>query len=289
MGGSSSSAMSGKVVMVTGANSGIGKATSVALASMGAHVVMVCRNQERGESAMEQVKRESGNQGVELMVCDLSLMANVRRLASEFAASHTALHVLVNNAGGVFQGYKETADGFERTMALNYFSPFLLTNLLLPKLKASAPSRVVNVSSASHFGGKLDLGDINGRNSSGRFELNAYGRSKLALVLFTYELSRKLKGSGVTANCLHPGAVRTNIWAHSGFLSPLVRFVSLFMRSPQKGAETTVYLASSPDVADVNGEYFFDKQPRHSSRESYDEPLAKDLWRLSERLTGISS
>ncbi len=280
--------MSGKVVMVTGANSGIGMATTMALAGMGARVVMVCRNREKGERAREAVSKATGNPAVELMVCDLSLMANVRRFANEFGASHPALHVLVNNAGSVFQGYAETSESLERTMAVDYFSPFLLTNLLMPALKGGAPSRVVNVSSASHFGGKLDLDDINGKDSSGMFGMEAYGRAKLALVLFTYELSRRLAGTRITANCMHPGAVRTNIWGHSGFVSPLVRLVSLFMRSPEKGAETVVYLASSPEVEGVSGKYFFDMQPRHSSKASYDEALSQGLWRLSERMTGIS-
>ncbi|MDG6900934.1 MAG: SDR family oxidoreductase [Nitrososphaerota archaeon] len=279
--------MSGKVVIVTGANSGIGKAASLELARKGARVVMVCRDRDAGKKAMDEIAAETGNTGVELAVCDLSLMSEVRRLASESAAAHPRLDVLVNNAGSVFQGYRETPDSFERTMALNYFSPFLLTNLLLPLLKAGAPSRVVNVTSVSHFGAKLDLADINGRDHGGRFGLEAYGRSKLALVLFTYELSRKLAGTGVTVNCLHPGAVRTGIWAHSGFFSPLVRFVSLFMRSPAKGAETVVYLASSPEAEGASGKYYFDMKPRRSSRESYDESLSRGLWLLSERLTGL--
>jgi len=281
--------LQGRVVMVTGASSGIGEAASVGISRLGAHLVMVCRDREKGARAKARVIERSGNSDTELLLCDLSLLSNVRRFAAEFASTHSVLHVLVNNAGSVFQGYHETSDSLERTMALNYFSPFLLTNLLLPMLKASAPSRVVNVSSASHFGGKLDLSDVNGRKASGNFGLQAYGRSKLALVLFTYELSRRLAGTGVTANCMHPGAVRTNIWAHSGFASPIARFISLFMRSPEKGAETVVYLASSPEVEGVSGKYFFDLKARRSSEASYDESLALNLWRLSERMTGILS
>jgi NAD(P)-dependent dehydrogenase (short-subunit alcohol dehydrogenase family) len=280
--------MSGRVVMVTGANSGIGRATAEALAKKGAHVVMVCRSREKGESSMAEIARATGNDDLELLTCDLSLMSNVRRFASEFLSTHDALHVLVNNAGSVFQGYAETADGFEKTMAINYFSPFLLTNLLLPLLKANSPSRVVNVASGAHFGGKLDLESINGRGASGNFGLQSYGRSKLALVLFTYELARRLEGTGVTSNCLHPGAVRTNIWGHSGPATPVVRIVSLFMRSPEKGAETAVYLASSPDVASVSGKYFYDRTQKPSSELSYDQNLARGLWELSERLTGIA-
>lgn len=279
--------MSGKTVIVTGANSGIGRAASMGLAKLGADLVMVCRNREKGESARAEIARASGNSSVELVACDLSIMSNIRRLASDFEGSHSRLNVLVNNAGSVFQGYAETPDSFERTMAINYFSPFLLTNLLLPLLKASAPSRVVNVASGSHFRGRIGLDNVNGKGSAGGFGLEAYGRSKLALVLFTYELSRRLAGTDVTANCLHPGAVRTNIWGHSGFVSPLVKLASLFMRSPEKGAETVVYLASSPEVDGVTGKYFFDLKPRRSSEASYDESLAAGLWNLSERMTGL--
>lgn len=174
-------------------------------------------------------------------------------------------------------------------MAWNYFSPFLLTNLLLPRLKVGAPSRVVNVASISHFSGRLDLDDINGKSSGGMFGLRAYSRSKLALVLFTYELARRLQGTDVTSNCLHPGAVRTNIWSHSGVMSPLVRLASLFMRGPQKGAETVIYLASSPDVEGVTGKYFVDMKQRRSSHTSYDEALAQGLWNLTEKVTGLVS
>jgi NAD(P)-dependent dehydrogenase (short-subunit alcohol dehydrogenase family) len=281
--------MQGKTVMVTGASSGIGKAAALGIAKLGARVVMVCRSPDKGKRAVESVIDASGNKNVELMVCDLSLMSNVRELAVDFAASHKVLNVLVNNAGSVFQGYRETSDGFERTMALNYFSPFLLTNLLMPALRAGSPSRVVNVASVSHFGGRLDLGDINGKNAHGGFGMQAYGRSKLALVLFTYELARRWADEGISVNCMHPGAVRTSIWSHSGFASPIVRLVSLFMRSPEKGAETVVYLATSPEAEGVTGKYYFDLKARHSSATSYDERLASELWTASEKATGLRS
>jgi NAD(P)-dependent dehydrogenase (short-subunit alcohol dehydrogenase family) len=280
--------MSGKVVILTGANSGIGKAAAMEFAEIGAHLFMVCRNREKGEKARQEIAKKSGSTDVNLMIADLSVLAEVRRLASEFVAANSRLHVLVNNAGSVFQGYRETVDSFERTMALNYFSPFLLTNLLLPLLKAGAPSRVVNVSSVSHYGGRLELDDINGKRSSGMYGLRAYGRSKLALVLFTYELARRLQGAGVTANCLHPGAVRTNIWSHSGAVMPVVRLASIFMKSPQRGAETVVYLASSPEVEGVSGKYFVDLKPRHSSKASYDVDLAQRLWDVTVGMTGLS-
>ncbi len=267
----------------------MGRVTALELAKKGADVVMVCRNAKKAERARKEIISRSGNESVELMLADLSLLSEVRRLASECLASHARIHVLVNNAGSNFPSYEETAEGIERTMALNYFSPFLLTNLLLSAIRAGAPSRVVNVASVSHFGGKLDLRDINGEEAGWMFGLRAYGRSKLALVLFTYELARKLEGTGITSNCLHPGAVRTNIWSHSGFMSPLVRFASLFMRSPEKGAETIVHLAASPEVEGITGKYFDDMKPRTSSRASYDLDFARRLWDLSDKRTGLTA
>jgi len=279
--------MKGKVVLLTGGNSGLGKATALSLAKMGAAVTIVCRDQARGDGARREIAEGSGNPSVSLIVADLLLMEEVRRTASEFRGSNQGLEVLINNAGSNFTSYAETEDGLERTMALNYFAPFLLTNLLLDMLEGSAPSRIVNVSSSAHYGGRLDLEDINGGGQMGIGGLGAYGRSKLALVLFTYELARRLKGKGVSANCLHPGAVRTHIWAHAGVFSPLARLASLFMSSPEKGATTQVYLASSPDVEGVTGEYFEKSKPKRSSRASYDEELARRLWELSLKTTGI--
>ncbi|MDV3277468.1 MAG: SDR family oxidoreductase [Nitrososphaerales archaeon] len=281
--------MKGKVCVVTGGNSGIGKVTALELARMGANVVMVSRDPRKGERARAELVRDSGNSAVELMIADLSLQREVRRLASDLKRAHTKIHVLVNNAGSNFVGYSETEEGVERTMAVNYFAPFLLTNLLVDVLVASAPSRVVNVASVAHHGSALDLDDMNGRKSQGTFGLRAYGRSKLALVLFTYELARRLQGKGVTVNCLHPGAVRTNIWSHSGVASPLARIVSLFMRGPEKGAETCVYLASAPEVEGLTGKYFIDLKERHSSRASYDEELAARLWDLSVKMTSLNA
>jgi len=199
------------------------------------------------------------------------------------------LDVLLNNAGSDFTSYRETEDGIERTMALNYFSQFLFTNLLLPTLRNSAPSRIVNVSSVAHYGASLDFDDINGRGRMGAGGLGAYGRSKLAVILFTYELARRLQGSGVTANCLHPGAVRTNIWSHAGVFSPLTRLAALFMLSPDEGAKTSVYLASSPEVDGITGKYFEKCKPKRSSERSYDEAAAARLWSLSERMTGLAA
>jgi NAD(P)-dependent dehydrogenase (short-subunit alcohol dehydrogenase family) len=279
--------MEGKVALITGGNSGIGKASAVALANMGADLVLLCRNQEKAEAARANITSSSGR-SADIIIADLLLQKEVRRAASEFLSSRSRLDVLLNNAGSVFRSYLETEDGIERTMALNYFSPFLLTNLLLDALRSSAPSRIVNISSVGHYGATLDFENINGKRKMGIGGLGAYGRSKLALNLFTYELARRLRGSGVTANCLHPGAVRTNIWFQTGVFSPLTRVASLFMLSPEEGAKTSVYLASSPEVEGVTGKYFEKCKPKRSSPESYDEAVAARLWDLSERMTGLA-
>lgn len=284
-----SKSMAGRRCIVTGANSGIGKATAVELAKMGASVVMVCRNPERGEAAKDEAIRISGNPSVTLVVADFLSRGEVRRAVTEITSSGGPVHVLVNNAGSNFPGYSETEDGAERTMALNYYAPFIFTNLLRDALLAGSPSRVVNVSSDAHFRAKLDLADINGRSDQGMFGLRAYGRSKLALTLFTYELARRMRDTGVTSNCVHPGAVRTGIWSHSGGARPLVAAASLFMRSPEKGAETVVYLASSPEVEGATGGYYRDLKARRSSRTSYDEGLAARLWQSSAEATGLGS
>jgi len=278
--------MEGKSILVTGANSGIGKAAALSLARMGADLVLICRRREKGEEARSEIATASGRE-VGLVVADLLLQSEVRRAASEFLSSYSRLEVLLNNAGADFPTYGETAEGIERTMALNYFSHFLLTNMLLESLKRSAPSRIVNVSSVAHYRASIDFDDINGRTKMGPRGLGAYGRSKLALVMFTYELARRLQGSGVTANCLHPGAVRTNIWSHAGPFTPFTKLASLFMRSPEEGAKTSVYLASSPEVEGVTGKYYEDCRPKPSSPESYDQGAAARLWELSERMTGL--
>jgi NAD(P)-dependent dehydrogenase (short-subunit alcohol dehydrogenase family) len=280
--------MKGKVVLLTGGNSGIGKAAALELAKMGAELTLVCRNRERAEAAKKEVVSESGNPSVDLIIADLLPQREVRRAASEYLSTHSRLDVLINNAGSNFPHYSETEDGIESAMALNYFAPFLLTQLLLETLRSSAPSKVINVPSAAHFGARLDLNDLNRRNAVGLGGLGSYGRSKLALILFTYELARHMEGRGVTANSLHPGAVRTHIWAHSGAFGPLARLASLFMIGPEEGAKTTVYLASSPEVEGVTGKYFEKCRAKPSSAESYDARLAAELWDLSLKKTGLA-
>lgn len=280
--------LAGKVCMVTGANSGIGRATAERLAGMGATVVMACRDRGKGERAVEEARKRSGNESVELMLVDLASFDSVRSLAHRFEEEHDALHVLVNNAGVARVRRSVTTDGNEYTFQVNYLSHFLLTNLLLDLLKKSAPSRVVNVSSTSHFGGRIDFDNLEMEEGYG--VMKAYSRSKLAQVLFTYELARRLEGTEVTVNCLHPGAVATNIW--SNYLGPasfLGKLSRLFLASPTKGAETPVYLASSPKVEGVSGKYFEKKTERRSSAASYEEAAAKRLWEASASLVGLNT
>jgi len=272
--------LDGKTCLVTGANSGMGKETALALAQMKATVVMVCRNKRKGEAARREISKKAGNESVDLLLCDLSSLAEVRGLAAEVRNRYGKLHVLVNNAGLLsFSG--KTVDGFETTFAVNYLAPFLLTNLLLELLKSSAPSRVVNVASVTHFGGHIDLAAIENRDTPWGF--GAYSNSKLALVMFTYELARRLEETGVTANCLHPGGVATGIWR----IPPVL--VRPFLKSAKKGAETSIYLASAPDVEKVSGEYFEDKVAKKSSDESYEEKKALALWDATSKLVGLSA
>lgn len=270
--------LEGRTVVITGANSGIGKETALALARMKADVVMVCRSKEKGEAAQREVATKTGNGSVDLLLCDLSSLAEVRRLAAEVAGRYGKLHVLINNAG-LFSLSGKTVDGFETTLAVNYFAPFLLTNLLLQLLKAGAPSRIVNVSSVAHYGGHIDLDAV--QKGGGGSGWGAYSNSKLALVMFTYELARRLQGTGVTANCLHPGGVATNIWR----IPPVL--VRPFMKSAREGAETSVYLASAPELDDVTGKYFENKAPKKSSEESYDEKKALALWEATSKMVGL--
>jgi retinol dehydrogenase-14 len=276
-----------KVCLITGATSGIGKATSMGLANMGASVVMVGRDRGRGEAALAEIKEGSANASVDLMLSDLSSQEQVRRLADEFKETYTRLDVLINNAGGFHSKRITTADGLETTFAVNHLAYFLLTNLLLDVLEASAPSRVVNVSSGDHSNGTIDFDDLQGEK--GYKGAKAYSQSKLANVLFTYELARRLEGTGVTANCLHPGAgVRTNFGSGvSGIFGFTVRELRPLLKSPEKGAETSIHLASSPEVQGLSGRYFVKKAGARSSDASRDERTARGLWEVSAELTRL--
>ncbi|MEJ7871019.1 MAG: SDR family oxidoreductase [Rubrobacteraceae bacterium] len=278
--------MGGKVVLITGGTSGIGKATAIALAAMGASVTITGRNRERGEQAVMEVRRESGNEEVELILADLAVQAEVRRLAEEFRERYDRLDVLVNNAGLVISERTETPDGMEAQFAINHLAPFLLTNLLLDLLESSTPSRIVTVSSEGHRWGKVDLDDLQSRKRYRGFPV--YGMTKLANIMFTYELAERLSGTGVTANCLHPGGVSTNFGSNnSGVLTLLFRAFKPFMRTPEQGADTVIYLASSPDVEGMTGKYLADRKIKVASNAAYDEGLQKRLWEKSEELTGL--
>lgn len=276
--------MNGRICLITGGNSGIGKESVVGLAKMGATVVIVCRDQSRGEAALMEIKERSGNDSVHLIIADLSSQKNIHKLVDDFKSMYKQLHVLINNAGVFLSKRTLTEDGIEATFAINHLAPFLLTNLLSDVLKASAPSRIVTVSSVAHTKAHIDFNDVQGeRNYSG---IRAYSQSKLANVLFTYELSRRSRGTAVTANCLHPGAVATNL-VKSGVYGLAWKMMSPFMLSSEKGAETCIYLASSPEVENVTGKYFVKKKAVKSSEESYDESIARRLWQISSDLTGL--
>ncbi len=278
--------MGGKVCFITGGSSGIGKATALGLANMGATVVVVGRDRGRSEAAVMEIEEESGNESVGLMLADLSSQESIRRLAKDFTDRYGQLHVLINNAGVFISERTVTVDGMETTFAVNYLAPFLLTNLLLDVLKASAPARILNVTSSAERSGVIDFDDLQGERGYGGIQ--AYNRSKLAIVLFTYELARRLEGTGVTVNCLHPGVVATNLGrGNGGFFGFLTRLMRPFISSPEKGAETSIYLASSPEVEGVSGKYFAKKAEARSSERSYDEETGRRLWQVSAELTKL--
>jgi NAD(P)-dependent dehydrogenase (short-subunit alcohol dehydrogenase family) len=276
--------MTGKICVVTGANDGIGKATALGLAKMSANVVMICRSRERGETAQAGIKRESGNNAVTLLIADLSSQAAIRRLATEFTAKYPALHVLINNAGIIPRNRTVTQDGFETQFAVNHLAYFLLTQLLLDTIKGSAPARIVNITSQAHQGATLDFDDLQSQHSYSRTRV--YATTKLANILFTYELARRLEGTRVTANCVHPGGIATKLL--SDYLPSPIRFMAgIVGKSPEKGAQTPIYLATSPEVEGVTGKYFVDRKAAPSSKSSYDLELARRLWQESAKLTNL--
>ncbi len=281
--------MTGRVCLITGANNGIGKEAAVALAGMGATVVMVSRDRARGEAALADVRERSGaDAAVDLMQADLASLASVRKLAAEFTARHRSLHVLLNNAGAYYATRQTTEDGHEMSIGVNHLAHFLLTNLLLETLKACAPARVINVSSGAHMRATIDFDDLHGERSYAGF--GAYGQSKLANVLFTNELARRLEGTGVTANSLHPGVVRTGFGSNSAGVTRLFfRALHLvgrpFMVDAKQGAETSVYLASASDVETTTGMYFVKCDIAPANAIANDAAVAARLWEVSERLT----
>jgi retinol dehydrogenase-14 len=281
--------MTGKTVLITGGTGGIGRATAVRLASMGARVGITGRDLGRAQRTAAEIASESGHAVVDAFGADMSSQAEVRRLADEVLAAYPQLDVLINNVGGFWSHRHVTADGLEHTFALNHLAPFLLTSLLLDRLIASAPARVVTVSSGAQSMGEIDFEDLMGeRKYSGQ---QAYNQSKLANVMFTYELARRLAGTGVTATALHPGMTNTSFSAEdpSRAFAPLVKVIRPFMRKPERGADTPVYLASSPAAEGLTGQYFANRESKPSNKSSYDTAATARLWRVSADLVALSA
>ncbi|WP_406829972.1 SDR family NAD(P)-dependent oxidoreductase [Pedococcus sp. KACC 23699] len=278
--------MAGRTVLVTGGTGGIGGATAAGLASLGARVGIVGRDPARAEAAAANIRRTGGD--VDVFVADLSAQREVRALAKEVLAAYPRLDVLVNNVGGFWAHRHATEDGLERTFAVNHLAAFLLTNLLLDRLRESAPARVVTVSSGAQAMGRLDFDDL--QAEQGYSGQRAYNQSKLANVMFTYELARRLEGTGVTANVLHPGVVRTAFGQEDsgGWMRLLLPVVRPFMKTPDQGARTSIHLASASVVEGVTGRYFANEQPKRSAKASYDRVAAARLWDVSAELTGIA-
>lgn len=278
--------ISDKTVVVTGSTAGIGLAAAEELARLGAVVVGVSRSPEKCRRVAEEIQEQTGNSQVSILCADLSSMAQVRRLAQELLERLPRIDVLVNNVGGIFIRRETTVDGFEKTFALNHLAGFLLTNLLVDRMQASAPARIINVSSSAQFRGQIHFDDLHFKRGYGF--MRAYGQSKMANMLITYELARRLEGRGVTANALHPGLVKTNIAQDNIWIvRRLQRWILRNARTPEHGAATIVYLAASPEVDGVSGKFFVDEKQVASSKRSYDEEDAKKLWEVSEGMVGL--
>ena len=280
-------AMAGRVCLVTGATSGIGKATATSLAAQGAEVIVIGRNQRKADDTVSWITSETGNRAVRYLLADFADLGQVRDLARAFNEQTSQLDVLVNNAGGFFNTRRETPYGVEMTFLVNHLAPFLLTNLLLEKLRGGGPARIVNVTSAAHQYDSMNFDDLGFKR--GYAGIKAYARSKLANLLFTYELSRRLDGSQVTVSAVHPGHVATDMWkTNFPFIGPALKWVmGFFALTPEQGADTVIYLASSPEVEGTTGKYFVAREAVPSSSLSYDERVAQRLWQISEELTGL--
>jgi len=280
--------MAGKVVIITGGTGGIGKATAIGLATMGARVAITGRDLARAEQAASDIRAASANPAVDAFAADLTSQAEVRRLAVGIMDAYPRLDVLVNNVGGFWAHRHPTADGLERTFALNHLAPFLLTNLLLDRLKARPPARVVTVSSGAQSMGRIDFGDLQGaRNYSGQ---RAYNQSKLANVMFSNELARRLEGTGITANSLHPGVVRSNFGAEdqARWFAVMSHVILPLLKTPAQGAKTSIYLASSPDIERVTGQFFANGKPKNANKIAYDPDMTAKLWNVSAALVGMT-
>jgi NAD(P)-dependent dehydrogenase (short-subunit alcohol dehydrogenase family) len=274
----------GKTCMITGATSGIGRASAIELGRMGAKLILVGRNPKLGQELVREIQG-AGNPDSELMFADLESQAQIRKLAADFLATKRPLHVLMNNAGVFNMKRRITSDGLEQVFAVNHLAYFMLTLLLLDRIKESASARIINVSSDLHQRATIKFDDLGGERSYGG--MSSYGQSKLANILFTYELARRLAGTGVTVNCVHPGAVATNLARDNGLTTVAWNLASTFMKSPEKGARTQVFLASSPEVEGVTGKYFIDLKEARSSAESHDPNIARRLWEVSAQMTGL--
>ena len=275
--------MKGKTIVATGATSGIGEAAVLALAGQGARIVIVARDEARGRATMQKIEAKAPGLGHRLHLADLSSIAETRQVGAGITASEPRIDVLINNAGALFSNRRVTPEGVELTFALNHMSYFVLTEALRERLIASAPARIVSTSSTAHQGAKLDFNDLQSANGYGG--LKVYGRSKLANILFRRELARRLAGTSVTANCLHPGVVKTRFGESSGgFAGLLIPFLRPFFISPEAGADTIVYLASSPDVVGMTGGYFAKRTLTEPSAAARDDAAAKRLWIESEKL-----
>lgn len=275
-----------KTCIVTGANSGIGLETAMGLIEMGACVVLACRNMKAGQEAVNRIQDRTGFERTELMELDLGSQRSIRTFAERFSKAHDRLDILINNAAVIPKSRQETEDGLEMQFGVNHIGPFLLTHLLLDRLKAAAPSRIVNVSSMVHYNAELNFDDL--QNTQGYKAFGVYKQSKLANVLFSYELARRLEGTGVTVNCLHPGVVRTGLMRNTPFfLKPFITVAGLFMIGPAKGAETSLYVATSPELEVVTGKYFRECRESRSAPPTHDEALAERLWDISAEMAGV--
>ncbi|MFX0000165.1 MAG: SDR family oxidoreductase [Candidatus Hermodarchaeota archaeon] len=279
--------MQGKFCLITGANSGIGKATAIGLAKLNAHIVMLCRDKTRGEEAKSEIITESGNESIDLLLADLASQQSIRQFVAELQMKYDKLHILINNAGVNPSKRYETVDGLEKTFAINTLAPFLLTNLLLPTIKNSIPARIINVASA------VQSKSINFENLQFNKHFRSwktYSQSKTALIIITYEFARRLNGSGVTVNCLHPGGVKTNIIQdYKGIIKFFTKIIFSFAKNPEEGAKTSIYLASSPKVEKVSGKYFIDKKEAKSKDVTYNKSIAERLWNICAELTNFAT
>ncbi len=279
--------MVGKTCLITGATNGIGRVTAMELARMGAELFLVCRSKARGAETLAEIRNRTGNENVHLLCADLGSQKQIRAAATEFLATGKPLHVLINNAGLGNTKRLMTVDGIEMVFAVNHLAYFLLTILLLDRIRESAPARIVNVASEAHRFGSINFDDL---GSERRYRVfGAYSQSKLANILFSYELARRLAGSGVTVNCLHPGGIASGLWTNNG---PLAQFIMkagrLLLKTPEQGARTTIYLASSREVEGVTGRYYSNCREKTSNRQSYDQNIARRLWNVSAQMTGIN-